>query len=766
MRDEALRLASLGYPVFPCTEGSKRPATQHGFHDASTDEAVITSWWSASPRANIAIATARLTVIDVDDRSSEWFLGHEPRLRNDAAAIAETPRGGLHFYFATPAGVNIRSGTGKPAAGIDVRAEGGYVVAPPSVGVSGVYNWVGQSRLDKPITDLAAVPGWLFDELTQHRSNVGSLDRHGGGNPTATTIREGARSSSLTSIAGSLRRRGLAAAEIQPALAAVNHNRCNPPLPSEEVAAIAASVARYPADADVFDGRKPIRMAADEHRVADEVVQALSDDPTLFQREGRLVRVDFPGGTSQGVTRGPSTPVIALVSLPHLRDRISHRCDLYMIRQGGQRTSVHPTAWLTSVIDARGRLPNIRELIGISTVPILRPDGSIWQTPGYDQQTSGLYIPNGDFPLIPDVLEETSAGEAALQLVDVVRDFRFEAEHHQSAFLAAILTVVGRYAFAGATPLFLIDANVRGAGKGLLAQTIGRIALGHELSVSSYSHDSEELRKRITALALAGDRIVLLDNVEGRFGNDALDRALTTTRWRDRVLGRSEQVDLPLIPVWLATGNNVEVAADTARRIVHIRLDVMEEYPEDRCDFAHPDLLGWITANRAELLVSAITILATYLRLGCPPQGLRPFGSFEGWSNLIRNAVVWLGMPDPCLGRERLVQFADTTADTLALLLRAWRQYDPSGDGIVLSRVLADLYPTEGSRPDDDRSVLMRTAIEQVAGGSPGRAPSARVVGNRLKTFRRRVQNGFYIDIDPTNHDREGRIWRWHEHAR
>jgi hypothetical protein len=95
------------------------------------------------------------------------------------------------------------------------------------------------------------------------------------------------------------------------------------------------------------------------------------------------------------------------------------------------------------------------------------------------------------------------------------------------------------------------------------------------MPVSSYAHDPDEMRKRITAIAIAGDRMVLLDNVEGAFGNDALDRALTTTRWKDRILGRSEEIDLPLLSSWYATGNNVSVASDTARRLIHIRLDVL-----------------------------------------------------------------------------------------------------------------------------------------------------------------------------------------------
>src|SRR5690606_17153515 len=117
------------------------------------------------------------------------------------------------------------------------------------------------------------------------------------------------------------------------------------------------------------------------------------------------------------------------------------------------------------------------------------------------------------------------------------------------------------------------------------------------------------------------------------------------------------------------------------RRIIHIRLDVLSERPEDRTDFRHPDLVAWLRERRPALVSAALTILSAYVRAGMPRQGLTPFGSFEGWSRLVREAVVWLGLPDPCLTRVRLAEQADTTADALTQLVEAWRAYDPHNLG-------------------------------------------------------------------------------------
>jgi hypothetical protein len=342
--------------------------------------------------------------------------------------------------------------------------------------------------------------------------------------------------------------------------------------------------------------------------------------------------------------------------------------------------------------------------------------------------------------------------------LDVVCDFPFEAPEHKAAWLAALLTGLAHHAFSGPSPLFLIDANVRGAGKGLLAQTIGRTVLGYELPVFSYAPDPEEMRKKMTSIALAGDRMILLDNLEGAFGNDALDRALTSTRWKDRVLGGNSMIDLPLRVVWLATGNNVTVQADTIRRVIHIRLDVFEEQPEHRSGFRHANLLGHINTHRPQILAAALTILRAYCRAGRPQQTLQNFGSFEGWSQLVRQAVVWVGLPDPCLTRTRLVATADSTVDILRRVFTAWASFDHVGDGFVLSKLLELLYPDQANLTPDDTGVALRSALEELAGCAPGKSLDARGLAARLRTFRHRVVDGMYLEVDDSKR-REGVRW-------
>jgi hypothetical protein len=131
----ALTLAACGWPVFPCKPGSKEPATEHGFKDASTDERVIRSWWARIPAANLAIATGApaVDVLDVDVKSGGSGYPAFNRLKRagmlaGALAIVQTPSGGLHVYY---------TGTGQPCGRLarhylDFKASGGYVLCPPS----------------------------------------------------------------------------------------------------------------------------------------------------------------------------------------------------------------------------------------------------------------------------------------------------------------------------------------------------------------------------------------------------------------------------------------------------------------------------------------------------------------------------------------------------------------------------------------------------------------------------------------------------------
>ena len=266
-------------------------------------------------------------------------------------------------------------------------------------------------------------------------------------------------------------------------------------------------------------------------------------------------------------------------------------------------------------VEARGQWQGIPRLEAVVESPVLRADGTILQPPGYDQQTGLIFRPETEFPPAKEKPTQADALAAVKALLEVVEDFPFQTEAHRAAWLAATLTPVARYAFHGPAPLNLFDANVRGCGKSLLTDATSQIVAGREMARMSLPRDDEEFRKRITALAVAGEPLILIDNIAGTLGSPSLDAALTATSWSDRILGQTAMAsNVPLFATWYATGNNVILAADTARRTLHIRLESPEESPEERSGFRHADLLKWVRAERARLATAAVTILAAYCR--------------------------------------------------------------------------------------------------------------------------------------------------------
>ncbi|MCY1078870.1 bifunctional DNA primase/polymerase [Archangium lansingense] len=157
----ALKYAARGWRVFPCwwtengrcacpsgaacTSPGKHPLTRHGVKDASTDTGQIRAWWGRWPPAHVAIATgaeSRLVVIDLDRKPGKDGVASLNALGQVPVTLsARTGSGGLHLYFKHPGG-RVPSTSSKVGLGIDVRADYGYVIAPPSGHISGGrYEW-------------------------------------------------------------------------------------------------------------------------------------------------------------------------------------------------------------------------------------------------------------------------------------------------------------------------------------------------------------------------------------------------------------------------------------------------------------------------------------------------------------------------------------------------------------------------------------------------------------------------------------------------
>ena len=256
--DAALGYARLGWAVLPmasvdenglcrCTKGEdcqssgKHPLVKWSHISKPASEEQIVNWWSKSPHAGLGILTGGISgifVLDVDDRNGGYDSLYSLEQTHGSlpnTVSVKTGGGGQHYYFRAN-GLQIPGRIGlRP--GIDIKGERGYVVAPPSLHKSGrVYEW--DCHPDE--VQIADPPEWLIDLIIKTEKW-----REPEGGHSDETIPEGKRNATLTSLAGTMRRRSMSPEAIQVALLQENQRRCRPPLDEKEVEMIVKSISSY-----------------------------------------------------------------------------------------------------------------------------------------------------------------------------------------------------------------------------------------------------------------------------------------------------------------------------------------------------------------------------------------------------------------------------------------------------------------------------------------------------------------------------------------
>jgi putative DNA primase/helicase len=149
----------------------------------------------------------------------------------------------------------------------------------------------------------------------------------------------------------------------------------------------------------------------------------------------------------------------------------------------------------------------------------------------------------------------------------------------------------------------------------------------------------EETRKRLTAALSEGGSVILLDNYRTMLDSAELAAALTARVWKDRILGRTEMVTLPIRCAWVCTANNPVLSTEIARRSIRIRIDPVDERPWQRDQFKHPDLAAWATDHRAELIWAVLIMVNEWLALGKPLSKCKRLGSFGNYPIWLRLGI-------------------------------------------------------------------------------------------------------------------------------
>lgn len=259
----AVWYAENGFAVFPLRARGKRPATQHGVNDWTDDAESVRKWWERHPDHNIGIAcgtpSGGLLVLDFDvdeekdkDGLATLYAWERSHGELPETAVAITGRGGMHYLYRTDR-TNIHP-SANPDLSVDVRSDGSYIVAPPSVHENGRrYEWQ-----DSPEeTPIATANGNVYDFLDHVQRNGGHDEtrKPNGKFKLPDEIKQGGRDNTLYRYACHLRAIGRSDEEITASVAGVNAMRCKPPMPAEDIERIVRSACRHDQGED--DAREP-----------------------------------------------------------------------------------------------------------------------------------------------------------------------------------------------------------------------------------------------------------------------------------------------------------------------------------------------------------------------------------------------------------------------------------------------------------------------------------------------------------------------------
>ena len=299
--------------------------------------------------------------------------------------------------------------------------------------------------------------------------------------------------------------------------------------------------------------RPTIRISGGElPSIVTAAEQALiSADMRIFQRGSLIVR---PAHSRVEIADGNSTSAIRLSPIrAHLLVELMTLAAAWERFIGNDWVPIDCPQRVAETYLARDGAWSVPFLAGIVNCPVLRPDGSILETAGYDAATGLLYDPQGmEFSPVPQRPDKEDALRALGMLKDLLSTYPFVTDADRSVALSAILTAVHRRSLPTA-PAHCLTAPVAGSGKSMVVDICSEIADGRRAAVMSLGRTDEEAEKRLGSALITGDSIVSIDNIDRPFGGELFCQALTQTMLKIRILGFSKIVEVRAMPSSLRT---------------------------------------------------------------------------------------------------------------------------------------------------------------------------------------------------------------------
>jgi putative DNA primase/helicase len=504
------------------------------------------------------------------------------------------------------------------------------------------------------------------------------------------------------------------------------------------------------------DDRPEIVLSTQGHELVDQAIAALRADPNLYTRAGSLVHVIAAEPPLPGM-RDPvaaGTPLVREVGEPTCWERVTRHARWLSATKDGELKPASPPARVISALLARGQWDGLRPLVGVTESPILRADGSVHASPGYDPMTGYILSGSASGFAVADRPTREDARRALVDLLEPFAEVPFASHAARYVPVAAALTMLLRPLLQAPVPAFAFDAPAKGSGKSLVADCSSILGHGRAASPATWPGENlEELEKQLGAYAIRGAAVINFDNVDrgDAIGGAPLDKVLTAASHVDlRVLGRSQQLTLRWQSVILFSGNNLALASDTTRRIVVGRIEPQCELPAQRAGFTIPDLRAWCQRERGRLVAAMLTLASAYIRDGRRDVGVRSVGSFEEWARLVPAMIVWAGGPDVTACIPEGDDERDVTGSAERGVLAGLADFAEAvgKQGVTARDLIGALYPSgrspSGGPPDGFDE--LRGSIEALVPARRGLAPDTVSLGKALAGLRGKWLGGMRIE--------------------
>lgn len=398
----------------------------------------------------------------------------------------------------------------------------------------------------------------------------------------------------------------------------------------------------------------------------------------------------------------------------------------------------------------------LRPLAGVVTAPVLRPDGTLIQDPGYDSATGLYYSPELDVPRVPERPSDEDTRDAlAFLLEEVLGDFPWKDAADLANYIALLMTPILRPYIGGLVPLGAISASERGSGKTLLTNVIGRL---YRMISRPWVSSDEEIRKAITSVLMTSTApVVLFDNVgdHDSVAAPSLAKLLTSDQWDDRILGGNNSFAGQNDRLWMVTGNQIEFAGDIAQRTVLVRLSPDGPDPDLRTGFTIPDLDEWTgePENLAKLLHALLVLARSWTAAGAPREDHQMRG-FKRWACGLGGFLAHHGIGKFLGNREDLKEH-DEEAQSWSAFLAAFARKYPGGTWVTTSdlRQSAERDTIGGfGWGDDPWDGTFPTRVND------GRIPGVQGLGMLLKRHQGRFYGGYQLG---GRYDHHRKVWSW-----